>query len=221
MVDRRPEVVTEVTLVRPGGVDTDLAAYDRVVVSGMYGYNDRELNKLAELNPIVWVHDTQFAGHWLLEGARHIILLTPQHLEFELNTNPLLRKDRVVLNPGWMDFKLSTSVPKKDYFALWAHRAMPHKGLDRAEQWAKMQHIRLEVMVGRPHVEVLLAMGKARYFVLLSHIFDPGPRAVMEAQLSHCELVVDNVGYWDEPPQELYGRLQRADKEFWDLVLNG
>jgi glycosyltransferase involved in cell wall biosynthesis len=220
MVARRPESVTEIIAVGPGGVDTDLKQFDRVIVSGMYGFSDRELNTLTDLNPIVWVHDTQFSGHWLLEAASTVILLTPGHKDFEMSKSPLLREDHIVLNPGWFETKFLQPCRHKDAnLALWAHRPEPHKGLDRAVEWAKQRGIKLEVMVGRPQGEVFMAMCRCRYFVLLSHIFDPGPRSVMEAQISGCELIIDNVGYWDEEGEVLAARIRNADKAFWEVVM--
>jgi hypothetical protein len=108
----------------------------------------------------------------------------------------------------------------KQKYALWAHRPEPHKGLDRAVEWAEQNHVDLEVVVGRPQEYVRHMMQLASHFVLLSHIFDPGPRSVMEAQLCGCELVVDNVGYWDEPPEQLRERIDKADQAFWSLVLS-
>ena len=220
MVERRPAEVDEVLLVGPGGVDSDLSEYDRVIVTGMYGFSDRELNILADLKPVVWMHDAQFSGHWLLESARLVVLLTPGHQEFECEKNPLLRRDRIVLNPGWFNTSIIQPCKFKEELALWAHRPEPHKGLDRAVEWSSEKGVRLEVMVGRPQGDVYMAMCRCRYFVLLSHIFDPGPRSVMEAQLSGCELIIDNVGYWDEGPEVLATRIATADQHFWEHVLS-
>jgi hypothetical protein len=220
MVQRRPSDVEEILLVRPGGVGEDLRKYDRVIVTGWFGFNERELNLLADFQPIVWVHDAFFAGHWLLETARTIILLTPQHQEFELEKSPLLRKDRIVLNPGYMDVSGLGTVPNKQSLALWAHRPEWHKGLDRAVDWANKRGVRLEVMVGRPRWEVIKAMQMCRYFVLLSHEFDPGPRSLIEAKICGAELVVDKAGYWDEDGAKLAERVSTADKAFWEVVMS-
>lgn len=221
MVERRPDDVTEITLVGPGGVRGDLAEYDRVVVTGIYGFSDRELNTLADLKPVWWVHDIQFAGHFLIESCKTVILLTPQHAEFEMEKSPLLRKENVVLNPGWMSMNHLAwpTEPNKQDWALWAHRPEAHKGLDRATEWATDKGVNLVIATTWTREVVRQAMQEARWFVLLSHIFDPGPHSIIEAQLNYCELIIDNVGYWEEPVDKLASRVSEADKKFWEVVL--
>jgi hypothetical protein len=63
-------------------------------------------------------------------------------------------------------------------------------------------------------------MSRAKYFILLSDVFDPGPRAVMEAQLSGCELILDNVGYFDMGKAELRQEIDTAADRFWEVVLS-
>jgi glycosyltransferase involved in cell wall biosynthesis len=75
----------------------------------------------------------------------------------------------------------------------------------------------LEILMDRPREEVIAAMRRTMYFVLLSKIQDPGPFAVMEAQLCGCYLVLDNVGSWPDA-DELREVLNNADKDFWGLV---
>jgi hypothetical protein len=178
------------------------------------------LNYIGSFNPIFWVHDTQFAGHWFYEACSKLIMLTPQHCEYEISKNTKLADVEMVINPGMMDTNNLWPMVKQD-FALWAHRPTPHKGLDLAAEWAEEKGVMLEVMVARPHEEVIRRMRSARWFVLLSHIFDPGPRAIMEAQPCGCEIIVnENVGWFDESPHELSTRLQNADKAFWATVLD-
>ena len=220
MVERSNEVISEVLLVGPGGVDSDLKQYDRVIVTGMYGFSDRELNMISDLKPVIWLHDTQFEGHWLLEAARHVIMLTPAHMEYELEKTPLLKREKCSLNPGWFDTTgfIRPPTEMKQDFALWAHRPEPHKGLDLAAEWALKNKKQLEVVVASPRDKVRRMMQLASHFILLSHIFDPGPRSVMEAQLCGCELVLDKVGYWDEEAEALRARIDTADRNFWNTV---
>lgn len=218
MLALRPEGI-DVTLVKPGGIRADLKEYDRIVATGFVDYTARELNELSRLQPILWVHDAQFSGHWVYEEATKIIVLTPQHLEYELEKNPRLKRDQFIINPGWMNTSGMMPMGTKEHKALWAHRAEPHKGLDNAESWAKEHDVPLEVMVGRPHEEVIYEMARSEYFVLLSHIMDPGPRSVMEAQLCGCKIIAnDKVGWFDEDLQDLNTRLSHADKAFWEAI---
>lgn len=217
MLERRPKGI-DITLVKPGGIRPDLKDYDRVVATGFADYTARELNELSRLTPILWVHDAQFSGHWVYEEATKIIVLTPQHLEYELEKNPRLNREQFIINPGWMDTGGMIPGTKLDQ-ALWAHRAEPHKGLDNAESWAKEHDVELVVMVGRPHSEVIHEMKHSKYFILLSHIMDPGPRSVMEAQLCGCKIIAnDKVGWFDEAPEDLNTRLLNADKAFWEAI---
>lgn len=216
MLERRPEGV-DVMIIRPGGVDEDLADFDRIVVAGMYGFSTGELHILARLRPVVWAHDMQFTGHWLYDEASHFIALNQMHLDWEKEKN-LFKRTELHLNPGWMDTTdLHTDEPKIYGSALWAHRKIDHKGLDLAMAWAADKGLELTVMSDSPRETVLQAMKNAQYFVLLSKIRDPGPFSVMEAQLCGCELVLDNVGYWPDG-YELRNRLSTADTDFWELV---
>ena len=216
MLQRRPDDV-QVTIIRPGGVDEDLADYDRVVVAGMYGYSSGELHILARLKPIVWAHDMQFTGHWFYDEAEHFIALNQMHLSWE-QEKTLFKRTELHINPGWMDTTdLHPFDPKWSGTALWAHRNIDHKGLDLAVEWAEAKGVELTILMDSPREAVIQAMKHSQYFVLLSKIKDPGPFAVMEAQLCGCELIVDNVGYWLDT-DELRQRLDNADKDFWELV---
>jgi glycosyltransferase involved in cell wall biosynthesis len=216
MLMRRPEDV-QVTIIRPGGVDEDLSEYDRIVVAGLYGFSSLELHILSRLKPIVWSHDMQFTGHWFYDEAEIFIALNEVHLGWEKEKSRF-KRTRLEINPGWMDTAQFDPDPRRALgHALWAHRNIDHKGLDRAIQWADETHAELEILIDRPHNEVLTAMHRVQYFVLLSKIPDPGPFAVMEAQLAGCELVLDNVGSWSDA-DELREALNNADKHFWGLV---
>lgn len=215
MLERRPDGV-DVTLIRPGGVDEDLADYDRVVVAGVHGFSSGELHILARLKPIVWAHDMQYTGHWLYDEADVFIALNEMHLNWEKEKSKLLRVHTTV-NPGWMDTTNLVPSVKEPNTALWAHRNIAHKGLTAAMSWADSKGVQLEIMTNRPHGEVIEKMKDSQYFVLLSEIQDPGPFAVMEAQLCGCELVTHNVGYWLDV-DELRTTLDNADKHFWGLV---
>ena len=219
MLRHRPEGV-EVTLVRTGGVlDGRLDNFDYIVAAGLWGFTSRELNALKAMGFTYWVHDTQLAGHWIYEDATNLIFLTPGHGEFELSKNPLIQKPKIFYNPGWMDTSKCFSAAKQEY-ALWASRPDPNKGLDLATKWAADKGIELKVLTSVTRDQVLGAMAEAKYFVLMPHLYDAGPRSIMEAQLCGCEIVVnENVGMWDEPWNDLQARITRAPEEFWNVVL--
>jgi hypothetical protein len=216
MLMRRPEDV-QVTLVRPGGVDEDLREYDRIVVAGLYGFSSLELRILSRLKPIVWAHDMQFTGHWFYDEAEIFIALNEVHLGWEKEKSRF-KRTQLEVNPGWMDTAdLQDEFPHLSNTALWAHRNIDHKGLDRAIQWADETGTELEILMDRPREDVIANMKVRESFVLLSKIRDPGPFAVMEAQLCGCKLVLDNVGSWADT-DELREALNNADKHLWGLV---
>lgn len=218
MIRRRPEGV-DVTLIAPGGVAHDLSTFDRVVVSGLGGFTQGELDIVAGCAPTVWVHDSETTGHPLHRKAGNLICLTPQHLERE-REKLLTPDERCWINPGWMDTSLLYPVSKNP-IALWAHRNVPHKGLDRARQWAEENNIELKVLTDAPQEQVWEEMRSAAYFILLSYIFDAGPRSIIEAQLCGCSIIAENVGgFFDEDEHQLRERINRADKDFWEVVLS-
>lgn len=221
MVIRKPSEV-EVTVMWPGGVAEDIVDFDAVVVTGWYAFTSLELNTIAQAKPYLWVHDVQMSGHWLYEDARKVICLTPAHAEYEKSKIPSLSSPLV--NPGFLDPEevfIHQRKGQRKLDALWAHRPVPGKGLDLASQWAQDHGQNLTVMVGRPRHEVLEAMWLHNNFVLLPHEFDPGPRAILEAQLAECNLVInEEVGWFDMSTTELANLVSQADKIFWDWVLN-
>jgi hypothetical protein len=225
MVSRRPDGI-EITAISPGGVAEDIEEFDHIIVSGLWGYSPRELNMLQDFGDktTFWVHDSQFAGHWFYTAPKNLIFVSPTHIQNDLKRIPNFPDKRVHVNPGWMDVNEifhGVTRPMIRKHALWAHRPAGHKGLDLAVDWAKENNVLLNVVVGRPRSEVIQQMWYHRYFVLLSHIFDSGPRAVIEAQLTGAELIInDNVGWYDEPVDELAERVSRADKDFWEVVLS-
>jgi len=224
MAMRRPDGV-KLTVMFPGGVTDDLPDFDRVVVTGWYGFSRRELNLIQDVahKTTLWVHDEQMKGHWLYEVASNIIMASPAHAKNDLEGVTI--RGKVHVNPGWMDideiFDIAAEAPRERYMALWAARPVPHKGLDLAAKWSHDNNVPLEVLVGRPREYVLRKMTEREYFVLLPHIFDAAPRTVMEAQLLGCELVInEKVGWFDETQEELAARLTSADKDFWEVVLS-
>lgn len=219
MLDRRPPGC-EVTLVGPGGITSEyLDTFDHIVCTGIWGFSSRELNELGRRTFTYWPHDIQNAGHWLEDMATHLVFKNPIHKEYMLTKNLQLRGKHISLNPGALSGMEELFDGAKDKKAVWAHRMEIHKGLDLAVLWADKMEVPLEIIVNKPREVVFEALRSARYFVLLSHIFDTGPRAILEAQLCGCEIIVnENVGYWDSTPQLLSSIVHRAPDEFWKLV---
>jgi len=218
MVSRRPTGI-EITHIRPGGVAEDIAEFDRVVVTGLYGYSNHELNLIAACEPVIWSHDLQFVGHWLYERASIFLALNQMHLEWEME-KANLKRIRCELNPGWMDTSFVeqlSDTPRTPQTVLWAHRDIWHKGLEAAKTYCEEHDLILSVLIGEPRDLALQLMAGHQYFILLSQIRDAGPLSVMEAQMLGCELILENVGYWPDAEQ-LRFVVDNADKRFWGLV---
>lgn len=223
MIDAAPEGV-EVQVVHPSNIGAGAELFQLIIVTGFNGL-DAEANRRLAFHPnvVVWAHDMESTGHGLYQAARKLILLTPTHLNWEFEANPGLRNQQISLNPGKFDTSLAYP-EKKENFALWAHRGEAHKGLDLAQQWANEAGVPLEVHTNTPWKQHMERKRKAKYFVLLSHIRDPGPLAVMEAQLCDCSLIInDKVGIFPVTAlsRELFREnVDRADEIFWEDVLS-
>jgi len=222
MLAARPDGI-EVTQLKPGGVDEEITNFDRVVITGLYGYNSRELNLIARAKPIFKVHDEQFSGHWIYDECELIIANNHMHKARMMKEMPQLQSHQIVVNPGTMDDLDSLYPPEdsqytREYVVFWAHRPAAHKGLDVALEWCQDNGREIEVMIGKPRAQVLQRMGEVSDFALFSLIFDAGPRAIMEAQLMGCNVLVnDFVGYFPDV-KEVRDRLAMGAQEFWRLV---
>jgi hypothetical protein len=223
MLAARPPGI-EVTQLKPGGVDEEITNFDRVVLTGLYGYSSRELNLVARTRPIFKVHDEQFSKHWIYDEAFIIIANNHMHKAHMMTEMPKLQSHQIIVNPGTMS-DLDSLHPSelmagyyRDDVVLWAHRPAPSKGLDVALEWCIENGRELEVMVGRPHEAVVRRMGEVTDFALFSLIFDSGPRAIMEAQLMGCNILVnDFVGYFPDV-NEVREQLSTGAERFWRLV---
>lgn len=217
MISQAPEG-WEVEVCRLRDLDQVMAA-DKVVITNVRDEVLESVAVVAQKPHVVWTHDIESFDirTKILADSGTLVALSQKHLDF---LSPHTTPRRSTLNPGWMDTSLVPEGGARDQeIALWAHRDIKHKGEKAAWTWAREKGIPLRVVKNRPREEALAAMREATYFLLLSDILDPAPRAVMEAQLSGCELVVnDQVGYYDESPDELRARLDGAGKHFWDLV---
>lgn len=215
MMKQCPE---SITVIQPGFDARELLeSYDRVVISTLRGLSAQELGILALTKPAVWAHDMEFEGHWIYTKARPFIALTPDHLEREKAAVDLTQ---YVVNPGTFDTTGLEPAKEKADFAVFAARNIWHKGLDRAKAWANEKGVSLYELQDVPRDQIIDAMKLGRYFVLLSHIFDPGPWTVIEAQLCGCEMILDNVGHFREPREELKARINNSGQFFWEDVLS-
>ena len=214
MIDRRPSHV-DVDVLHPRQFQR-LGEYDRVVVSRLEEMPAGAAPAIAATEPVFFSHGDVLPRsdpvRMVVRASRPFIAQTPLSLD---HIERWSGASEMVTMVPYMDLAGIRVGEKKDV-ALWPHRNVAHKGLDLARKWSADKGVFLKVMSGRPRSEVLAEMASARWVVLLSKILDGCPRSIREAQLSGCEIVVnDLVGWWDIPRMELRARTLQAPDIFW------
>jgi hypothetical protein len=220
MIARAP-AGTKIEVVDPRHAN-QLDRFDRVVVSRLEHMPAPMADKIARTSPVFFSHGDVLPR---TEATRRVVRASRP---FIAQTELSLRKITEWAGPisgitmvPYMDLTGIRSAKKED-FALWPHRDVWHKGWDLAQKWAQKKGVRLVKCSGRPRSETLDMMAVARWVVLLSKILDGCPRSIREAQLSGCEIVVnENVGVWDLSPAELRRRTLQAPAKFWRIVSEG
>jgi hypothetical protein len=212
----------EVTIIRPENWKQALE-FDKIVITGTDLLSPFAMTQLARRKPIVAVHHLQTRTEerqQLLSSASTLICHTPRHLELELKwTSP--KQSTWIISPH--DPAQFTAKPKEN-FALWAARMHPQKGPVEAQAWAEQEGIPLVMMHDKSRDEVLETMSRASHFVFLPTGFDAEPRTVIEAVLSGCNVVtndlagISSIPNWRDP--ETMANLVSNSKElFWQTVL--
>jgi len=197
--------------------------YDQIVITGTDLLSPYAMTQLAKRKPVVAVHHLQTRTserEILMSSARMLVCRSPRHLELELSwTKP--KRSSWVVSPH--DVSQFTAKPKED-FALWAARLHPQKGPKEAMIWASQNSIPLLMMYDKTRAEVLEAMSRAKHFVFLPTGFDAEPRAVVEAVLSGCNVItndlagISSIPNWRDP-EVLTELVTNAKELFWQTVL--
>ena len=198
--------------------------FDEIIITGTDLLSPYAMLQLAKKNPVVAVHHQQTQNDEraeLINSAKVLICRSPKHLELELTwTNPKAST--------WATAPLDTSEitqKPKEHFALWAARMHHQKGPEEAKAWAANQGIPLVMMHDKTRAEVLEAMSRASHFVFLPNGFDAEPRAVIEAVLSGCQVVtndlagITSVPSWRDP-KVLTELVTKAKERFWQIALS-
>jgi hypothetical protein len=198
--------------------------FEKVIITGTDLLSVRAMSELAKKSPVVAVHHKQTrspARANLIDSASTLICRSPRHLEIELEwTSPA--------SSSWVTAPLDisefgTSNPKEN-FALWAARLHDQKGPSEALSWSTKEEIPLLMLHNKPRGVVLEAMSRAKYFVFLPNGFDAEPRSIIEAVLSGCEVVTNDLaGITSIPdwrnPETLQQLVQNSGDRFWELAL--
>jgi hypothetical protein len=213
----------EVTIIRPESWKQALE-FDKIVITGTDLLGPFAMTQLARRKPIVAVHHLQTRTEerqQLLSSASTLICHTPRHLELELEwTNP--KQSTWIISPH--DPAQFTAKPKEN-FALWAARMHPQKGPVEAQAWAEQEGIPLVMMHDKSRADVLETMSRASHFVFLPTGFDAEPRTIIEAVLSGCNVVtndlagISSIPNWRDP-QVLTELVTNSKELFWQTVLN-
>jgi hypothetical protein len=213
----------EVTIIRPENWKQALE-FGKIVITGTDLLSPFAMTQLARRKPIVAVHHLQTRTEerqQLLSSASTLICHTPRHLELELEwTSP--KQSTWIISPH--DPAQFTAKPKEN-FALWAARMHPQKGPVEAQAWAEQEGIPLVMMHDKSRAEVLETMSRASHFVFLPTGFDAEPRTIIEAVLSGCNVVtndlagISSIPNWRDP-QVLTELVTNSKELFWQTVLN-
>jgi hypothetical protein len=214
---------TEYTIVTPDNWKQALE-FDKIVITGTDLLSPFAMTQLARRKPIVAVHHLQTRTEerqQLLSSASTLICHTPRHLELELEwTSP--KQSTWIISPH--DAAQFTAKPKEN-FALWAARMHPQKGPVEAQAWAEQEGIPLVMMHDKSRADVLETMSRASHFVFLPTGFDAEPRTIIEAVLSGCNVVtndlagISSIPNWRDP-QVLTELVTNSKELFWQTVLN-
>lgn len=212
MIDRRPPGVA-IDIVTPDQWERAMDA-DRVIVTGTDYLTDEAMVALAGRSPLVWVHHEQArsaARARLLAAAAPLVCMSQLHATIEASwtaTGPLVCH-------GWVD---PGDVPPGDTdrpdAALWAARNHPQKGRVGARIWAQRAGVPLTEITDAPRADVLTAMGRHRWFVLLPKALDACPRTLIEAEAAGCEIVTNDLAGRREPG-DLHEVMAAQPDRFW------
>jgi len=167
-----------------------LKSVDRTIVGSLDLVSDSQLQTLARHRPLVWVMSKQHPRVLpVLEAASPLVWVSAQQRLWY----PWAPDGEEC--SGWFDTSEIRRESVRDGTALWAARDHPQKGLFKSRLWAADRGVPFRALTNRPRAEVLDAMSRASWFVLLANDHDPCPAACVEAEIAGCEVITNgNVG---------------------------
>lgn len=178
----------------------------------------------------------------LLRKAFCVIFMSPAHEEYY--TKKFEIKNSIYQPPAFEEEELeSFHSEKKEEYALYIGDLNEYKGIQNVYSYAK-DHPDMEFKIfGRnfvnanftlpnfkyygwlPKERMQEELGKAKYFIHLPSLVDPGPHMVIKAYLSDCELIVNrNVGVlsfkeWNwEDKEDIKKKLREFQNTFWERL---
>lgn len=198
-------------------------SFDRVLVSSIDQLSDDDCRRLAPLSPIVFLHHAPNVTperRRLVESARVVMLHTPAQ-EFEVRKWSEPKRVELVLSA--IDLSEISRSETRERFALVACRDHPLKGIKNARIWAAREGYPLYVYTREDRSRVLEAMSRAEVFVHLPLVVESECRSVIEAVLSGCRVVtndlvgITSVPGWQDPTMMRY-LVERAPVHYWNVV---
>ena len=224
-------------------------AYDLVIVNNIQKFTEECLEMLKEIiskeKYMMFVHD-----YWALGNSQEAypdifkrsiknMFLTKMHMKYH--------KDRGVENADYNTSPIDTKKfvakgKKNNRLAVWVGGMNKNKGLFNLLKYARIrQDLMIECfgplskdMVVPPNVkivgevvqdELVKSYQKARYFIALPNWIEPFGRAVVEAYLCGCDLIVnENIGVmgegWNWGSYASIKKKLHTEKAFWRKVEN-
>ena len=223
--------------------DESLRDLDFLVVSNVHTFTSREVECILRKRFILYLHDPVIDPHTpiLLKNAVLAVFLSPLHKRFFQERLHLPGRVLVCPPPVMIERQPST---EREEFAVYAGLIAKHKGIYNVLDYAR-KHPSLRIyLVGRSQVpdlnlpgnveylgvlereELLDLLSRAKYFIHLPEWVEAFGRAVAEAYLCGCQLIVnDKVGFlsypWNFKDREGVKRaLASSPQVFWDAVIS-
>ncbi len=220
--------------------------YDLYIIGNTHTWSvDKVLDIIEDKKFAFFSHDplTKEQTFYLLKEAFCVIFMSPRHAEY-------YRKKFVVQNfilqpPAFPEKELDQyySTKKEDY-ALYIGDLNQYKGIQNIYAYAT-DHPKMKFRIfGRNYANTIFSLpnfkyygwlpkekmreelARAKYFIHLPSMVDPGPHMIVKAFLSECELIVNSkVGIlsydWDwENPEEVKRKLREFQDSFWERLNN-
>jgi glycosyltransferase involved in cell wall biosynthesis len=242
------EVVTPGTL-----LDVSQLTGKLLITNNIKFFSSQQIEWMLEQKRIRFEHDywnlvepshaTYKKAMW--EGSVLNIFLSPAHFESYKKQHPDIEFHDVVFIPSCIDTKLLVPSESRNQDTVWIGSVTIHKGCLDALTWAKAHGTKLHIyghtdggdycqqILKHPHAcyegtrtnhEMLQILSAARRFVHFPVWVEPYGRAVAEARLCGCEVVLgDKVGaasypWWNEDTDTVRAMLDEVPNVFWKEV---
>jgi len=221
----------------------NLAKLDFLIVSNVHSFSKEQIENILRKRYVLYLHDCVIDPHTpiLLKHASLVIFLSPLHRRFFEERFIVPR--RVLVCPPPIEVGQYDASEKED-FAVYVGLIVKHKGIFNVLDYARRNPSLKIVLVGRSLVpnlslprnveylgqlergELLKLLSRAKYFIHLPEWVEAFGRAVAEAYLCGCQLIVnERVGFLSYPwnyddREEVKRELSKSRDVFWNAVMD-